>query len=80
MIQQISGENKMLLTQAHCPVIGLLETFWTFTSLVVLRHLESIWALTVITSWTIDTQMAAVAFKFLVAFIYICVRNEIGTV
>ena len=55
LIQQILKENKMLPTQAHCPVIGLLETFWTFTSLVVLRHLESIWTLTIVTSLSIDT-------------------------
>ena len=36
LIQQVLKENKMLPTQAHCPVIGLLETFWTFTSLLVL--------------------------------------------
>ena len=35
-ITQISEENKMLLTQAPGPVYRLLETFWTFTSLVVL--------------------------------------------
>ena len=45
----------MLLTQAHCPVCRLLETFWTFASLVVLRHLKSIWTLTIVTSLTIDT-------------------------
>ena len=32
-----------------------------------------------VTSLSIYTFMAAVAFKFLVAFIYICVRNQIGT-
>ena len=58
-----------VLTQAHCPVCRLLETFWTFTSLVVLWHLESIWTLTIVTSWTIDTQMAAVVFNILIAFI-----------
>ena len=62
------------LTQAHCPVGRLLETFWTFTSLVVLRHLESIWTLTIVTSWVIDTCMAAIAFKFLNTFINICER------
>ena len=67
-------ENQILLTQTHRPVIRLLETFWTFTSLVVLRHLESIWTLTVVTSWTIDTQMAAVVFNILIAFIDICKR------
>ena len=59
----------MLLTQAHCTVERLLETFWRFTSLVVLRHLESIWTITIVTTWTIDTQMAAVVFKILIAFI-----------
>ena len=66
----------MLLTQAHRPVCRLLETFWTFTSLVLLRHLESIWTLTIVTSWTIDTQMAAVAFNIGMAFIYICKKRR----
>ena len=58
----------LILTQTHCPVCRLLETFWTFTSLVVL-WLESIWTITMVTSWTIDTQMAAVVFNILIAFI-----------
>ena len=62
------------LTQAHCPVIWLLETFWTFTTLVVLRHLESIWTLTIVTSWTVDTPMAAVVFNILIVFFDICKR------
>ena len=66
----------MLLTQAHRPVCRLLETFWTFTSLVILRHSESIWTLTIVTSWTIDTQMAAVAFNIGMAFIYICKKKK----
>ena len=59
----------MLLTQAHCTVERLLENFWRFTSLVVLWHLEPIWTITIVTTWTIDTQMAAVVFKILIAFI-----------
>ena len=66
----------MLLTQAHRPVCRLLETFWTFTSLALLRHLESIWTLTIVTSWTIDTQLAAVVFNIGRAFIYICKKRR----
>ena len=66
----------MLLTQAHRPVCRLMETFWTFTSLVLLKHLESIWTLTIVTSWTIDTQMAAVVFIIGMALIYICKKKK----